>query len=183
MSLIKGYNSYIMSPYDILNYDCRNPDGSVPIIQIGKYSSIAKGCTFIMANHSMNRITTAPAPTNIHPHKKGNPSGYSRGNITIGNDVWIGAMCIIMDNITIGNGAVCAAGSVITKSVPPYAIVGGNPARVIKYRFSPEIIHRLQTINIWALPDDKLSKLNLWTDKVEDFLTSYENDNVAELIK
>ncbi len=176
MSFHIGKNSYIIEPYEILNYDCRNPDGSVPKIKIGKHCSIAKHCTFVLSNHAFNCVSTSPAPYHTTSHKLGNISSYSRGDINIGNDVWIGTRCIIMDNVTIGDGAVCAAGSVITKSVPPYAIVGGNPARIIKYRFSEEIIKRLLTLNIWALPDDKLQKLDLWTSDIEGFLRKLEEN-------
>lgn len=67
-----------------------------------------------------------------------------RGSQNIGNDVWIGAKATKMDGVTIGDGAIVAAGSVVTKEVPPFAVVGGAPAKIIKFRFSPEIIDRLK---------------------------------------
>ena len=72
-----------------------------------------------------------------------------RGMVTIGNDVWIGGNVTILRGVSIGNGAILAAGAVVTKDVPPYAIVGGVPARVIKYRFSDDIIERLKSLNWW----------------------------------
>ncbi len=174
MSLFADQSSYIIEPYEIISYDCRNSDGKLPQIVIGKYCSIAKNCTFILANHTMNTITTAPALYSIHPHMQGNSSGYSRGNIVIGNDVWIGAKTTIMDGVTIGDGAVCAACSVVTKSVPPYAIVGGNPARILKYRFSEDIIKRLLALNIWKLDVKILKTMDLWTRDIEGFLEKYE---------
>ena len=78
--------------------------------------------------------------------------------ITIGNDVWIGRHCTIMNGVTIGDGAIVAANATVTKDVPPFAIVGGMPARVIKYRFSPEIIERLLQIKWWDLTDDEITK-------------------------
>ena len=72
--------------------------------------------------------------------------------------MWIGAKSIVMDGVTIGDGAIVAAGSVVTKDVPPYAIVGGAPARVIKYRFPQEMIVRLLEIKWWNLPDEDITK-------------------------
>lgn len=78
--------------------------------------------------------------------------------ITIGNDVWIGRHCTIMNGVTIGDGAIVAANATVTKDVPPYAIVGGMPAKVIKYRFPQEVIDRLIEIKWWNLPDEEITK-------------------------
>lgn len=77
----------------------------------------------------------------------------------IGNDVWIGTRAIIMDGVNNGDGAIIAAGAVVTKDVPPYAVVGGVPAKIIKYRFSSEIIERLNVIQWWNLPDEEITKV------------------------
>jgi hypothetical protein len=185
MSLITGDNTYIIQPYNILNYDSRKSDGSVPNIKIGKFCSIAHNCTFVMSHHFTNRVSTTIIPNNwrnlhLFNHKQGNPSSYSRGDIVIGNDVWIGANCTIMDNITIGNGAVLAAGSVVTKSVPPYAIVGGNPAKVIKYRFTNDIIQKLEATKFWELPTSDILKFNIWSDNIDQFITDIENLNLTK---
>jgi acetyltransferase-like isoleucine patch superfamily enzyme len=79
-------------------------------------------------------------------------------SVKIGNDVWIGYRAIIPVNVTIGDGAVIAAGAVVTKDVPPYAVVGGVPAKVIKYRFSPEVIERLMELRYWEMPDEEVKK-------------------------
>lgn len=79
--------------------------------------------------------------------------------ITIGNGVWVARGCIIMDGVTIGDGAIVAAGAVVTKDVPPFAVVGGVPAKVVKYRFSPEIIERLLEIQWWNLPDEEITRV------------------------
>lgn len=79
--------------------------------------------------------------------------------VTVGNDVWIGANVIIMDGLKIGDGAVVGANAVVTRDVPPYAIVGGIPARIIRYRFEPEIIEKLLALQWWNLPDEQIAAL------------------------
>jgi virginiamycin A acetyltransferase len=164
MSLNKDPSSYIVEPYDILSYDSRNSDGNLPIIQIGKKCSIGKNCTFVLSNHLTNRFTTfSSSPYHLFSHNKGNPSSYSKGDILIKNDVWVGANCTILDGLTIENGAIIAAGSVVVKNVPAYAIVGGNPAKIIKYRFPPNIIEEIEQLNFWNLSIDEINKFDIYT--------------------
>ena len=178
MSLSVGFKTYLMEPWDVINYDSRNPDGAVPQVNIGSFTSIGKNCSFVMSNHLTNLVTMSPLASSASPsphkhmfsHGQGNSSSYSRGDIEIGNDVWIGACVIIMDGVKIGNGAVVAAGAVVTKNVAPYAIVGGNPAKLIKYRFSEDIIQRLEELHIWDRPDAELEKIDLWTSDIEGFI-------------
>jgi acetyltransferase-like isoleucine patch superfamily enzyme len=170
MSLSYGHKTYIMENCFHDHYDCRKENGELPKLIIGKYCSIARNCSFIFSHHLINRITTRPSKFMLFSHNQGNKSGFSRGDIIIGNDVWIGANCTIMYNITIGDGAVIAAGAVVTKSVPPYAIVGGNPAKLIKYRFSEDIIKDLLDLHIWDLSNEEIDKLNLWTDNIKEFI-------------
>ena len=85
-----------------------------------------------------------------------------------------------MDNLTLGDGCVVAAGAVVTKSVLPYAIVGGNPAKIIKYRFSEDIIKALLDLHIWDLPNEELDTLDLWTDDIQGFINTM-NMKRAEL--
>jgi acetyltransferase-like isoleucine patch superfamily enzyme len=80
-------------------------------------------------------------------------SGFARGDIIIENDVWIGANVTILDNVRISSGAIIAAGAIITKDVPPYSIVGGNPGKIIKYRFNEEQIKALLQIRWWDRED------------------------------
>ncbi|QHL89493.1 hypothetical protein GU926_17095 [Nibribacter ruber] len=101
------------------------------------------------------------------------PDIFSKGDIVIGNDVWIGAHSIVLSGVTIGNGAIIGANSVVTKDLPPYSIAVGTPAKVIKYRFEPEIIEKLQQIQWWNWDKDKFNKNRqlfqgkLTTDKLD----------------
>jgi virginiamycin A acetyltransferase len=170
MELVKGPGSYIIEPYSILSYDSRKADGNLPTIQIGKFCSIATNCSFIVSNHFTNRVSTSASPFTLFEHGMGNLSSYSKGDIHIKNDVWIGANCTILDGITIGNGAVIAAGSVVVKSVAPYAIVGGNPAKLIRYRFSEDIIRQLEELQFWEMDENEIRKFDIWSEDIETFI-------------
>jgi len=169
-----GFGSYIMQPYSVISYDARKEDGTLPHIEVGKYCSIAQNCTFVLAHHNPKWISTTPSKFNQWNHGLGNPSGFSRGDITIQNDVWIGVNSTIMDGICIGNGAAVASGSVVTKNVPSYAIVGGNPCKVIRYRFSAEQIEALENIRWWdrIRPDEGIS---LYTEDIDAFISHMQH--------
>ena len=172
MSLEKHESTYIMAPYNIISYDCRKSDGELPKIIIGKKCSIAINCTFTLANHLVDTFSTSPSSISLFSHKKGNRSGYSKGDIIIKNDVWVGINCIILDGITIGNGAVIAAGSVVTKDVPPYAIVGGNPAKIIKYRFSKDVIDEIEKTQFWDMDISEINKFDICTKNILELLNN-----------
>jgi acetyltransferase-like isoleucine patch superfamily enzyme len=122
--------------------------------KIGKYCSIAQGVSIGLGKHPVKEfVTTNPAFYYVHKQ-----CGFTfttcqmfdeTGFVDIGNDVWIGANSIILDDVTIGDGAIIAANSVVTHDVPPYAIVGGSPAKVIKFRFSEEHIKTLVAFKWW----------------------------------
>lgn len=126
-------------------------------LYIGSFCSIASGVVFSLnADHPYNRISTFPYKAKVL--NMGLTEASSKGNIQVDDDVWIGQNAIILSGVHIGQGAVIAAGAVVTKDVPPYAIVGGVPAKVIKYRFNKDIIDLLMTIDYSKLNKDMISE-------------------------
>jgi serine acetyltransferase len=105
--------------------------------------------------------------------KMGHPS--CKGDIVIENDVWIGAKSTIMSGVKISNGAVVGAGSLVSKDVPPYAIVVGNPAKIIKYRFSEEQIQKLLTISWWKWDEQKIkdNAMLMWSNNIDQFINTH----------
>lgn len=131
-------------------------------VKVGSFCSIADNVTiFIGGNHRTDWITTYPfghIHKDIFPyHGEGHPA--TKGDVIIGNDVWIGSGSTILSGIKIGDGAVIAANSVVVKDIPAYAIVGGNPAKVLKMRFSQNQIKRLLKNPWWELPDSRINDL------------------------
>ncbi|MGO4930979.1 DapH/DapD/GlmU-related protein [Streptococcus alactolyticus] len=124
---------------------------------IGNYCSIATNVTFLLGHdHRVEYLSTFPYKAEIL-HKQ-NTEAISKGDIVVDDDVWIGYGATIMSGVHIGQGAVVAAGAVVTKDVPPYAIVGGVPAKVIKYRFEPEMIEELLKIDYSKLTKEDIEK-------------------------
>lgn len=126
---------------------------------IGKYCQIATGVNFIMngGNHSMSGFSTYPFGIFGGDWSDYGMSGNIKGDTIVGNDVWIGRNATILCGIKIGNGAIIASHSVVTKDVEPYTIVGGNPARVIRKRFDDETIEILQRLAWWNIPPETLT--------------------------
>ena len=129
---------------------------------IGKFCMIASDVKFIMngANHLSNAISTYPFAVfgNGWESAMEGKTYPNKGNIEIGNDVWIGYNATIMAGVKIGDGAIIATNSTVVSDVEPYSIVGGNPAREIKKRFSPEIIERLLKLQWWNWDIEKITK-------------------------
>lgn len=131
---------------------------------IGRFCALAQGVRFIMngANHVLGGFSTYPF--NIFNH--GWEESFNdltwrqelRGDTEVGNDVWIGFDAVIMPGVRIGDGAIVGGKAVVTRPVPPYAIVAGNPAKVVKMRFGPETIRRLQDIAWWNWPVEKITR-------------------------
>lgn len=126
-------------------------------LEIGNYCSISGHILIYMGgNHRYEWASQYPfghIHQNIFPTFNGAGQPWSKGNVIIGNDVWIGTCATIHSGVTIGDGAVIASNSVVTKDVEPYSIVGGNPAKHIKYRFSKEIINKLLEYKWWEMDE------------------------------
>jgi len=144
-------------------------------LAIGKYCSIADGVEiFLGGNHRTDWITTFPFPVmRAWPEAKrvtGHPS--TRGDVSIGNDVWLGAGCAVLSGVRIGNGAVVACRAVVTRDVPAYAIVAGNPAKVVRMRFGADLVRRLEASAWWDWDPARIrQKLPLLlSDDVDRFL-------------
>lgn len=169
-SVIVGKNTY--GALYVLNY------GEKEKLQIGSYCSIGPDVMFILnADHPTKNLSTFPFRVKcLNQYRE----GTSKGDIIVEDDVWIGYRSTIMSGVHIGQGAIIAAGSVVTKDVEPYAIVGGVPAKVIKYRFSDEIIEKLLKID-FSLLDYELVKKNI--DYLYEELTSDNIDMILSNFK
>lgn len=159
------YNDFVNEPK---NFEKNNVLYQYPINQdrlvIGKFCSIACGAKFIFnsANHTLSSLSTYPFPIFYEEWNldiKGITKAWdNKGDIVIGNDVWIGYEAVILAGVTIGNGAVIGARAVVTKDVPPYTIVGGVPAKPIKMRFLQETIDTLLKIKWWDWSKERISQ-------------------------
>lgn len=149
-------------------------------IVIGKFCSIANNVTiFGGGEHNTDWITTFPFNVmgwGVEPHQFAHPK--TKGGVIIGNDVWIGDSVTILSGVTVGDGAVIGACSLIAKDVEPYAIVVGNPAKVIKKRFSDDVIEKLLTIKWWDWNEEEIKKVIplLMNNNVNNFIEFCERE-------
>lgn len=133
-------------------------------LQIGKFCSIACGAKFLFnsANHTLSSLSTYPFPLFFEEwglEKKDVTNAWdNKGDIVIGNDVWIGYEAVVLAGVTIGDGAIIGTRAVVTKNVPPYTIVGGVPAKPIKKRFSEETISALLEIQWWNWSKERIAR-------------------------
>lgn len=146
-----GRHSYLSGPrIDIVAH--------LNSITIGGFCSIARGVQIQEYNHVTSGLTTAFLSRRVDSRRGFSPDEIdSKGPVSIGNDVWIGANSTVVSGVSIGTGAVIAAGAVVTKDVPPYAVVAGNPARLLRYRFeSAALIEELLASEWWTWPLDEI---------------------------
>jgi len=171
---IAGGNVHI-GRYTVINGPNTFIAAKLSPIEIGGFCSIAKDVTIQEYNHDVARISTYYMRSNIFKTDRIGDH-VSRGGIRIGNDVWIGGKAMILSGVTIGDGAVIAAGAVVTRDVPPYAIVGGTPAKVLKYRFTPDVIEKLLQMKWWNWPVDKIrsNKDLFWSELKADSLNTLD---------
>lgn len=163
-------------------YTCYNDE--IINCDIGQFCSISDDVIIGGAEHPIDWVSTSPVFQKVK--HSGPPKRFATFNYDgiprthIGNDVWIGKRVIIKAGITIGDGAVLGAGAVITKNVPPYAVVAGVPAKIIKYRFDEKTISRLMQLRWWYLTDEELEMCANSIRDVSDFINkidSIKNDN------
>jgi acetyltransferase-like isoleucine patch superfamily enzyme len=170
--------------FDIGDYSYGRPKVRFPEsgakLSIGRYCSIADGVEILLGgNHRTDFVTTYPfwAMPDVWPEAAGGEAFHgTKGDVVIGHDVWLGSQCMILSGVTIGTGAVVAARAVVTRDVPPYAIVGGNPAKVIRMRFDAGTVERLLASRWWDLPRERVARLIplLQGADVERFLQAVE---------
>lgn len=165
-NIIIGDYTYYDDPDDSENFE-RNVLYHYPFVGdkliVGRFCALAQGVKFIMngANHKLSGFSTYPFNIFGHGWERVEPQLADlpyKGDTVVGNDVWIGYESLIMPGVKIGDGAIVAARSVVVGDVPPYAVVGGNPARVIRSRFAPDIIEALLDIAWWHWDAEKITR-------------------------
>lgn len=135
----------------------RGDDGTT--LKVGRFCAFASGVTILTGcNHRTDWISTYPFQSIFGPDRGLPFPSRSKGDVEIGHDVWVGVDALILSGVTVGTGAVVAARSVVTKDVPPYAIVVGSPARIVKYRFDQDTINALLAIAWWDWPLSKIEE-------------------------
>ena len=150
-------------------------------VVIGKYCSIADEVTIMPGgDHRLDWVTTYPLRIMFNldgANQDGHPS--AKGDVIVGNDVWIASGVKILSGVKIGDGAVIGANALVSKDVEPYSIVGGNPAKLIKYRFDEETISKLLEIKWWDWEDEKIKEnvSLLCNDGIQKFVDKFYDEN------
>ena len=157
------YNDFVQDPID---FEKNNVLYHYPVnqdkLKIGKFCSIACGAKFLFtsANHTMKSLSTYPFPIFFEEWQLDGKdicdAWDNKGDIVIGNDVWIGYEAVILSGVTIGDGAVIGSRAVVTKDVEPYTIVGGVPAKPIRKRFDEQMIKKLEKIGWWNWDEEQI---------------------------
>lgn len=159
------YNDFVHDPCD---FQKNNVLYHYPVngdrLKIGKFCSIACGAKFLFtsANHALGSLSTYPFPIFFEEWgldaKDIRQAWDKRGDIVIGNDVWIGFEAVILSGVTVGDGAIIGSRAVVTKDVPPYTIVGGAPARPIRRRFEDAVIEKLEALRWWDWDEEAIRR-------------------------
>ena len=166
--------SVVVGPY---TYICENT--IIERTTIGGFCSIARDVLIGLASHPTDYVSTYPgfySADVASSHFFGSTSKFDdKIPVEIGHDVWIGARAVIIGGVKIGTGAIIATGAVVTKDVPPYAIVGGVPARILRYRFEPKLCEALLASKWWELNDETLSSFAPLFPYPEKFIQEHGN--------
>ena len=159
------YNDYVHDPRD---FEKNNVLYHYPVnhdrLIIGRFCSIACGAKFLFtsANHALRSLATYPFPIFFEEwgldRTRVADAWDNKGDITVGSDVWIGYEAVVLSGVTIGDGAIIGARAVVTRDVPPYAIVGGVPARLIRKRFDDKTVETLLRLKWWDWPSEKIAR-------------------------
>ena len=166
-----------LGKYSYVCYDCE-----IVNTDIGGYCSISDHVFIGGAEHPMQWVSTSPVFQNVK--HSGPTKRFAMHNLPaskrtlIGNDVWIAHGAIIKAGVKIGNGAVVGAGAIVTKDVPPYAIVAGNPAKVIRCRFDEKTIQDLLNTQWWNLPDEKIKSVAGFAKDPEKFIEALSKNEI-----
>lgn len=151
--------------------------GEGATLKVGAFCSLAAGVQiFLGGNHRIDWVTTYPFNVLWQAGQgiEGHPA--TKGDVIIGNDVWVGSQALILSGVTIGDGAVVGARAVVTKDIPPYSIVAGNPARIIRQRFDEKIVEKLLKIQWWNWEDAQIEEFIplLLDSDIETFIIAAE---------
>jgi acetyltransferase-like isoleucine patch superfamily enzyme len=171
------YSSYSVGKF---SYGVNSPlvlgnmaGGKTGSLKIGKFCSIASGVTIILdGEHRPDWVTTYPFSIIFKKFSDLPWASTTKGDVIIGNDVWIGIDALILSGVTVGDGAIIGAGSVVARDVEPYAIVAGNPARLIRKRFDLETINKLLEIKWWDWDTERITENMplLLSNKINEFI-------------
>ena len=175
---VKIYKPSFINKTEIGDYTYISTNANISLTHIGKYCSIGPNLFCGWGIHPIDSISTSPM---FYSTRQQNGVALTdkdkieeRKNITIGNDVFIGANVTILDGVTIGDGAIIGAGAVVSKDIPDYAIAVGCPIKIIKYRFTDNIIVALKRIQWWNFSEDKLQDVEKMFFNVDEFVKKYD---------